>query len=262
MNFHDLHERLRLELVRRIELGDLTGTRLAQQTGFRQGHISNFLNRKRALSLDGLDRVLAAQSLTIDQILPLPPPMSISAAAAPPSQQVDSEWFSRETAHLIAAIDTSAAGLMQDIPIVPPSAAATQPRIHPGSIIESIRISTSLLSENRSRQGRRSSGWQRFVAIRPDAHQAAAMDPLLRPGSVAVIDRCYNSLTPHDAHQPSLFAVSYGPGLVIRYVEFEGDRLLLRPSSISYPIQSIEVAASQTPADYIIGRICLLIDQL
>ncbi|HWW96783.1 MAG TPA: helix-turn-helix domain-containing protein, partial [Edaphobacter sp.] len=71
MNFQDLHELLRLELQRRIERGTLTGSRLAQQAGFQQAHISNFLNRKRSLSLEGLDRVLASQNLSIDQILPL-----------------------------------------------------------------------------------------------------------------------------------------------------------------------------------------------
>jgi len=34
MNFQDLHELLRLEVLRRIESGDLTGTRLAGQAGF------------------------------------------------------------------------------------------------------------------------------------------------------------------------------------------------------------------------------------
>ncbi len=71
MNFQDLHELLRLELLRRIERGTLTGSRLAQQIGFQQAHVSNFLNRKRALSLEGLDRVLASQNITIDQLLPL-----------------------------------------------------------------------------------------------------------------------------------------------------------------------------------------------
>ena len=71
MNFQDLHELLRVELLRRIERGTLTGSRLAQQAGFQQAHISNFLNRKRALSLEGLDRVMASQNLTVEQILPL-----------------------------------------------------------------------------------------------------------------------------------------------------------------------------------------------
>src|SRR5271163_4116184 len=81
MNFQDLHELLRVELVRRIERGTLTGSRLAQQAGFQQAHISNFLNRKRSLSLEGLDRVLASQKLTVDQILPL----DLAAAAPVPS---------------------------------------------------------------------------------------------------------------------------------------------------------------------------------
>src|ERR1700691_1474885 len=71
MNFHDLHELLRQELQKRIDRGTPPGPRLAQQAGFQQAHISNFLNRKRSLSLEGLDRVLASQNLTIDQILPL-----------------------------------------------------------------------------------------------------------------------------------------------------------------------------------------------
>src|SRR5258708_2545485 len=51
-----------------------------------QAHISNFLNRKRALSLEGLDRVLASQNLTIDQILPL----DLTAAQSPiPTQTRD-----------------------------------------------------------------------------------------------------------------------------------------------------------------------------
>src|SRR6185437_11402334 len=71
MNFQDLHELLRLELLRRIDRGSLTRSRLAEQAGFQQARISNFLNRKRALSLEGLDRVLASQNLTIEQILPV-----------------------------------------------------------------------------------------------------------------------------------------------------------------------------------------------
>src|ERR1700758_5374789 len=85
MNFQELHELVRLELVRRIEQGRLTGNRLASQAGFKQAHISNFLNKKRSLSLEGLDRVLAAQNLSIDQILPL------ELAAAREEEQVEEQ---------------------------------------------------------------------------------------------------------------------------------------------------------------------------
>src|SRR5947209_8695859 len=40
-----------------------------KQTKFEQAYISNFLNRKRSLSLEGMDRVLAAQNLSIYDLL-------------------------------------------------------------------------------------------------------------------------------------------------------------------------------------------------
>lgn len=42
MKFRVLQEKLRNTLLDRIDEGDLTGLRLAQQTGFKQAHISNF----------------------------------------------------------------------------------------------------------------------------------------------------------------------------------------------------------------------------
>ena len=65
MTFHALEESVRTLLLNRIRHGNLTALTLAGDTGFRQPHISNFLNRKRGLSLNGLDRVLSAQHLSV-----------------------------------------------------------------------------------------------------------------------------------------------------------------------------------------------------
>src|SRR5271156_1399292 len=124
MNFQDLHELLRLELQRRIDRGALTGSRLAQQAGFQQAHISNFLNRKRALSLEGLDRVLAAQNLTINQFLPLNLTAEASAQADDPTEIV---------------------------PVFSPSTARDDVRVSPAATIETIQVSSSRLNDNRSR---------------------------------------------------------------------------------------------------------------
>ena len=70
MNFTQMHERLRLELLRRIQRGTLSVSLLARQTGFGQSHISNFLNSRRQLSLEAIDRLLAAQHLTAIDLLP------------------------------------------------------------------------------------------------------------------------------------------------------------------------------------------------
>jgi hypothetical protein len=236
MNFQDLHELLRVELLRRIDRGTLTRGRLAQQARFQQAHISNFLNRKRSLSLEGLDRVLASQNLTVDQILPL----DLAATVAP-----------------IPSSDPT-----EIVPVVSSSAAMDEARIPPSSIIETIQVSASRLHDNRARPSTRNANWQRFLAIRADAQQSAAMDPLLVSGAIAVLDRHYNSLAPYRAHQPTLYAVRCGAALLIRFVDYDEGRLILRPYSRDFPVQLLPLATHQTPADYIVGRVCLIFSEL
>lgn len=251
MNFQDLHELLRLELLRRIEQGALTGTRLAQQTGFRQAHISNFLNRRRALSLEGLDRVLAAQELGIDQILPL----GIAASAGYPPDLPGAEDADAEDGS--ALLNGSEA-----VPVVSLSAAVDEAQIQPASVIETTHVSASRLSENRARVARGHAGWQRFVAVRPNGQEAEAMHPVFAAGALAVIDRHYNSIAPYHPEQPTLLAIRYGSSLLLRFAEFDGGRLILRPSSIAFPLHVISVAANETSSDYVVGRVCLLLQEL
>jgi len=84
MKFKALQENLRKALWERIDEGELTGLRLANQTGFRQAHISNFLNRKRSLSLEGMDRVLSVQRLSVLDLLD-PVEVNKRATVTPPS---------------------------------------------------------------------------------------------------------------------------------------------------------------------------------
>src|SRR2546428_6449469 len=69
MKFQALQENLRKALWERIQEGDLTGLRLARETGFKQAHISNFLNRKRGLSIEGMDKVLNVERLSVLDLL-------------------------------------------------------------------------------------------------------------------------------------------------------------------------------------------------
>jgi hypothetical protein len=236
MTFEDLHEFLRLELLRRIDRGVLTGVAIARQAGFRQAHISNFLNRKRALSLTGLDRVLLSQNLTVSQIMPI----DLSASA-------DSE---------------PAEFAMQAIPVVSPSTAMEDAVVHAGSVIEAIHVSASHLRNCRSRPSPKSAGWERFVAVRADAQQAAAMEPMIPVGAMLVLDRHYNSLAPYRAHQRTLYAVRSGLGLALRFLDFDEGRLILRPLSLEFPVQLLAPTAHENPADYIVGRVCLVISEL
>jgi plasmid maintenance system antidote protein VapI len=243
MNFQDLHELLRVELQHRIDRGALTGSRLAQQAGFQQAHISNFLNRKRALSLDGLDRVLASQNLTIDQLIPLDLHADTTTSRSHPTH-------------------TPQQDLTDIIPVVSPSAAMDDARIAPAAVIETIHVSASRLHDNRARPATRYAQWQRFLAIRADAQQAAAMDPLITPGAIAVLDRHYNSLAPYRAHHPNLYAIRCGAGLLLRFVDFDEGRLILRPYVRNFPVQLLPLLHHETPADYIVGRVCLIFSEL
>src|SRR5437879_8434021 len=85
MKFKSLQENLRKTLWGRIDEGDLTGLRLAEQTGFKQAHISNFLNRKRSLSLEGMDRVLRVQHLSVLDLID-PVEVNQRASIPPPSE--------------------------------------------------------------------------------------------------------------------------------------------------------------------------------
>lgn len=235
MNFENLHERLRLELVRRIERGVLTGTALARQTGFKQGHISNFLTGKRALSLGGLDRVLAAQKLTVADMMPL---------------------------DLSAAAESESATDVEGVPVVSASTAMDEAVVRPEQVIETVQVAASALRANRWWAQEKYVQRQRYVAVRADAQQAAAMDPLIAPGAILVIDRHYHSLAPYHAHRRTLYAVRAGGGLVLRYVEFDGGTLILRPLAMGVPVQMITPGAKETPADYIVGRVCVVVSEL
>jgi transcriptional regulator with XRE-family HTH domain len=230
MNFQDLQELLRLELMRRIELGMLTGSGLARQAGFRQAHISNYLRKKRALSLDGLDRVLAAQNISLDQIVPL----ELAAASSTPS------------------------GGLAAIPVVSALAAMNEPVVRPGLVIETVQVAGSRLPGKISRPSRRSAHWQRFVGIRVDGQQAGGMEPVIVEGAIVVLDRHCGRVAPN---QRNLFGVRGSEGLVVRSVEMADRGLVLRPVSHDYPVELLALAAGETAADYIVGRVCLTVSE-
>jgi len=235
MNFEDLHEQVRMELGRRIERGALTGTALARQTGFKQAHISNFLNGRRALSLTGLDKVLAAQGLSVDRMIPVD--LSASSESEP-------------------AADSEA------VPLVSAATAMDDAVVRPEAVIQTVQVAASALRGNRWWAPEKFAQWQRYVAVRADAQQAAAMDPLITPGALVVLDRHYHSLAPYSAQRRTLYAVRAGGALLLRYVEFDGASLILRPLAQDVPVQVITPAAKETPADYIVGRVCVVVSEL
>src|SRR5271168_3965100 len=153
MNFSQLHERLRIEVLRRIDSGSLTAALLAHRTGFVPAHISNFLNRKRRLSLDALDKVLQSESLSIEDLFPEKSHPSVGPGRAAAAMHYDS------------------------VPLVDQSIAAHSVRVHSHSILEVVKIRSGLLSNLRDKCSAQRRKWDRFVAVQITDEESDAMQP-------------------------------------------------------------------------------------
>jgi transcriptional regulator with XRE-family HTH domain len=233
MNFTQMHERLRLELLRRIQRGTVSVSLLARQTGLGQSHLSNFLHNRRQLSLEAMDRVLAAQHLTAADLLP-----AMHQAAALPAD-----------------------GESSMIPVVSHAAALFEPYIRPSAVQSMLHLPAGVLQTIRTRVSNHRRAWQRFVAVRIPAADALPMEPLLLPDAIALIDRHYNSLMPYRPDRPNLYAIRHGSHLTLRYVDFLSNRLVLRPHNIAFPVDLIEVDPGKSPGDLIAGRIALILNE-
>ncbi len=235
MKLLELHERLRLETWRRIDQGILSSSLLARKAGLAQAHISNFLHGRRRLSLPALDRILVAEALSVEELSP----HRDSPAPAKPERE---SWDS--------------------IPIVAQSAALASPVITPRLILDSLQLPSGWLTGLPVRRAVARRAWQRFVAVRVTALQALPMDPALRAGSLAVIDRHYNSLADCRPPHPNVYAVRSGSQMLFRYVAFESGRLVLRPRSPEHPLSVMELAPDESPSDLLVGRVCLCVSEL
>ena len=118
MNFSQLQEKVRLELLRRIERGTLSVSLLARLTKLGQGHISNFLHGRRQVSMGTLDRILAAQRLTVTDLLPAQRGMLLE------EQQAE----------------------VANIPLVSHAAAISQPYLQASSVLMSLPFPASLVT--------------------------------------------------------------------------------------------------------------------
>jgi hypothetical protein len=232
MNFTQLQERLRQELLRRIDRGSVNGAILARQTGFQPSHISNFLRRRRTLSLIGLDRLLAAQMLTVSDLLALDDTSNVPRG-------------------------TSAGATHTSVPVVAPAAAVHDAIPPAAAILDFVQLPLGMLEHMRTRRATSRRGWARFVSVRITRQQAYGMLPVLPPDTIAVIDRHYNSPANYQPPHPSIFAVRVGNVLQFRMTEFENNRLILRPLEMEAPVQLLSLGPHEIPSDLITGRICL-----
>jgi hypothetical protein len=235
MNFTQIHERLRLELLRRIHRGTLSVSLLARQTGLGQPHLSNFLRARRQLSLQAIDRILAAQYISAADLLPAPVRMATLPAAAEDSGTV---------------------------PLVSHAAALFEPFIRPNAVQSLLHLPPGVLQAIRARTSSARRAWQRFVAVRAREQDVPPMEPLVLLEAIVLIDRHYNSFAPYRDGRPNLYAVRDGAHLKLRYVDLELDRLVLRPHNIGFPIELIDAGQWESPTEPLAGRVALIVNEL
>lgn len=205
---------------------------MAHQTGFQQAHISNFLNGKRGLSLEGMDNVMSVLQISVLDLLD-PNEINKRASIPPPSEDA-----------------------FDNVLLVEGAIAAGEPLVTSENVKDILKFKKSFLKRLRPDMQSTRDDWQRFVLVKVDARDGMSMYPRLLPGATVLIDRHYNSLRPYHKNEQNMYAVRKEGGATVKYVELAGNNLILRPHNQAYPVDVIPVENGKTFADYIVGRVC------
>ncbi len=231
MDFRALQDNLRQLLLHRIHAGKLSGLQLARQAGFRQPHISNFLNSKRGLSLAALDRVLYVQHISVFDLL-------------------DEEELNHHARLVPPARDE-----FENVILVDADLAAFLPRFTREQVRDTFKVGKSFLRRLRPAMEGDRLRWQRFIFLRASAREGMSMYPRLLPGAYVLVDRHYNSLLPYHPNERNMYAVKQAGNCYFRYAEQKEAHLVLHPENRNYPAHAVPLAGKSS-SDYIVGRIC------
>jgi predicted XRE-type DNA-binding protein len=227
MNFSQLHEQLRLEVVRRIERGSLDQTTLARKIGMTRPHISNFLNKKCRFSLAALDKLLETQMMTVADLVPVNQARSFS---------------NRQVANGV-------------VPLVSKEVIAMNARIGPESILKKLQVDANDLLKLRARcSAQRRMHWDRFLAVAVSEEDAAAM-PILPKNSIVLIDRHYNSAVPYARDGRTIYAVGFGGRLKFRYAAVVRGQLVLTAQNPVLIPELVLGGERLNFSDLLIGRV-------
>jgi len=230
MRLRDLQDRLRTHIRGRIGRGELTGTGLSQQAGFQQGHLSNFLNARRGLSLELMDRLLEALDI---EVLDLAEAGEIQRRALPPAR---TGW---ESVAIVSAED-----------------AARLPRFTPAQVDGTVNFRKTFLRRLRPNDVCQRGDWLRFVAIELGPRTARALFPRSAGAATLLIDRHYTSLAPYRQQQPNLYAVRFQARCAVGYVTLAGDHLVLRSRDPQSPVELARIDRTRGYSDRVVGRVC------
>jgi hypothetical protein len=93
------------------------------------------------------------------------------------------------------------------------------------------------------------------VAIRISAEDARAMEPLIKPDAVVLLDRHYTSFQPYRKGEANLYAARVGSRLVVRYAQFQGEWVVLRAYQAKVKAEVMQAKPGETVSDLLVGRV-------
>lgn len=230
VDFQRLNIRLRDAVAMRIASRQLTGLSLARKTGFRQAHISNYLHKRRGLSLEGMDRILTVLGISVLDLIP----------AGELSERLPKDAADREYDG-VALVD---------------AAALREPQPQLQRIEEQLKFKRNFLRRLRADPVTPRTSWTRFLLYKASDDDGAAMYPRVLPRATLLIDRHYNSLRPYRRGDTNMYAVLKGNTVLVRNVEIMGKQLTLRPQVHAKPLDFVPIEAGHSYGDYILGRVC------
>jgi transcriptional regulator with XRE-family HTH domain len=234
VSFRGLQERLRERLLTEIAAGELTGVQLANEIGFQQAHISNFLNRKRGLSLEAMDAILKARKLKLSELITKP--LGRSAEG-----------------HTIQA----SAGEVEEIPLLEEKNCLAS-EVPYDTTKDALKVMAAGLEKLPVRMHTPRPHWLRFIAIRVSAANARAMAPRMPRGAMAVVDRHSNSAD----EKGSIYLIAVQGHLVLRYVEMVGSEAVLRANHPKWPLLQLDRVPGRDPLAAVLGRVCLVVAEV
>ncbi len=228
MTLQDLQEQLRVHIRARIGRGELTGVGLARAADFPQGHLSNFLNARRGLSLESMDRLLDTLGIGILDLL--------------------------ETKEIQEHAELPRKESVERIALVSPENAALA-RFSSEQILETRSFNKSFLRRLKAADAEDRRDWLRFVVIRLELKGVPLI--VYRAARVTLlIDRHYSSLDPYRRFQPNVYVVTFGGRCSMGYVSVFDDYLLVRSRDSQAQVEMLRIERGRSYSDYIVGRVC------
>lgn len=237
MLISDLQDRLRVLVRERIEAGEVTGTELGERAGCRQAHVSNFLNGRRGLSIEAMDRMMASLQLEARDLIGVGRRPNV---AAPGGNGLALEM----------------------IPLLGMDSPLLERDFDGCEAVEFLYLRKSYLRRFRPEGSAVRRRWRRWVMVRGDKEAVRAMPGCLRPGAMLLLDRHYDSLREARPGEANLYVVQWGEQRLVRYVEQHDTLLLLRPESAQVAVEVVQLAHDAQAADYLLGRVSMISNEV